>query len=164
MRLAVCLCTFLGVVQALFVAVPASAQIKPLPKPAGAAVRTTHTGIAPLVKPVVHQARKPVHAASQVRTTRPSRHTVARRPVRVLARSRGGRREPLRISGGRRLATVHALPAIPSPTPLGFVGIGDVLPASATPWPGWMLALLALLSAGEALVLVRLVQIRRASY
>jgi len=65
--------------------------------------------------------------------------------------------------GGRdQSAAAAALPPPPDPTPLAVVAVGDVVPSGGSSTPLWKIALLALLAAGEAFLIVRLVRDRPA--
>jgi hypothetical protein len=165
MRATFCLCALLGALASVLPAGPAQARIRPLPKPAGAAVQGARASIAPVRRTVAQPAGRPPRTPPPARSARPLHHTRAlraRRYAPIVARSRGGRREPLASSGGGHLTALRVAPAaIPEPTPLGLVGVGDVLPASGAMWPDWTLSLVGVLVAGEAMLLVRLVRARR---
>jgi hypothetical protein len=150
-------------------ALPASvaqAKITPLPKPAGIAAKPgAERGtalIAPVSRPAHTIAPARRHVASARRHVASARRTAIRTTARaprrrfVPASSHGGRERAWRVlsAGGRE---TPAPPDI-APTPLAFVGAGDVLAATSVPWPAWKIVLLALLAAAEALVLVRLVR------
>jgi hypothetical protein len=155
----------------------AQAKIKPIPRPSkvagGTAAASSGALVAPIRKPVLH-ARKPVvPARKSVRTVRkphaPARTSTrsrlrpatvhrGRSRARVVARSRGGRQVPPAVShGGRR--HLPPPPVVPKPTPLGFVAIGEALPASDD-WPAWVFSLLGVLAASELFLLVHLVRAR----
>ena len=71
---------------------------------------------------------------------------------------------PLETYGGRGYRLPAAVPvpvARPEPAPPIPVGIGQMLPATGTTWPSWVLALAAALVAGEATLLIRLARRRR---
>jgi hypothetical protein len=156
-RLCVLLC-------ALLAALPASvarAKIAPLPKPPGlaakpGAVRGTAL-IAPVSRPAAHRTIVPARR-HVVSTRRTAVRRTARAPRRgfVPASSHGGRERAWRVlsSGGRE---TPAPPDI-APTPLAFVGAGEVLAATSVPWPVWKIVLLTLLAVAEALLVARLVR------
>ena len=84
--------------------------------------------------------------------------------LHVLARDHGGRDVPLLTYGGRgyRLPAAAPVPlAAPKPAPPIPLGIGQVLPATGTTWPEWVLAPAGALVAGEATLLLRLARRRR---
>jgi len=65
------------------------------------------------------------------------------------------------IQGGHDQSGVAiALPPPPDPTPLAIVAAGEAVPSQGSSTPAWKLALLALLAAGEAFLIVRLVRHR----
>ena len=66
------------------------------------------------------------------------------------------------VSEGGRDQSGIAVPAPPppEPTPLGLVAASDRVTSPATSTPAWKIALLALLAAGEAFLVVRLVRNR----
>jgi hypothetical protein len=157
------LCALLCALLALLPASAAHAKITPLPKPAGLAAKPgTGDGtslIAPVSRPATRTV-KPVRPQVATRP-RPTVHSTAPAPRRgfMPATSRGGRDTSWRLlsSGGR------AMPAVAGrmPTPLGFVGAGEALPAHRYPWPAWTVALLTLLAVAEGFVLARIVRNRR---
>lgn len=66
--------------------------------------------------------------------------------------------------GGRDQSGVEVLlPPPPDPTPLALVAATDVVPSQGSGTPAWKIALLALLAAGEAFLIVRLVRHRPAT-
>jgi hypothetical protein len=64
--------------------------------------------------------------------------------------------------GGRDQSGVVAVVPPPDPTPLAVVAVGDVIPSEGSSTPIWKIAVLALLAAGEAFLIVRLVRHRAA--
>jgi hypothetical protein len=63
--------------------------------------------------------------------------------------------------GGRdQSGSETPLPPPPDPTPLALVTAGEVVPSSGSETPVWKIALLAVLAAGEAFLIVRLVRHR----
>ena len=120
--------------------------------------------IAPVRRTVAQPAGRPPRTppAQKARPLHHTRALRARRYAPIVERSRGGRRKPLASWGGRHLTALRtASAAIPEPTPLGFVGVGEALPSAGATWPDWMLTLVGVLVAGEAMLLVRLVRMRR---
>jgi hypothetical protein len=143
----------------------AAAEPKPIAKP---------DTIAP-VKPV-----KPVHTstppASSASSSRPSSNTpppaaTTRGSASTVSSSTGSRvRTNLPVKetvvvvdapGGRDQSGIAVpAPPPPEPTPLGLVAAGDRVTSPSAGTPAWKLALLALLAAGEAFLVVRLVRHR----
>jgi hypothetical protein len=186
MRATLCLIALVAAAPAFLAASSAQAHIKPLPRPT-APVAATHVAIAPVARPATHTVR-PVGRTTPLRARRarphrharaaPRRHHTARRRhhtarprrhrvhLHVLARNHGGRDVPLLTYGGRgyRLPAAAPVPvplAAPEPAPPIPLGIGQVLPASGTTWPAWVLAPAGALVAGEATLLLRLARRRR---
>jgi hypothetical protein len=68
----------------------------------------------------------------------------------------------INTEGGRDQSGIAVpAPPPPEPTPLGLVAAGERVSSPATSTPAWKLALLALLAAGEAFLVVRLVRNRQ---
>lgn len=161
------LCALLCASLAFLPASLAQAKIAPLPKPPGIAAKPAlgHSGslIAPVSRPAAHATigRARPRLASPPRTTRRTPARTASRHGLVPAASHGGRERSWRVlsSGGRDSSAL--LPAAVTPTPLGFAGAEDSLPASVYAWPAWKIVLLALLAVAEAFVLLRLTRDRQ---
>jgi hypothetical protein len=67
----------------------------------------------------------------------------------------------INAQGGRDQSGIAVpAPPTPEPTPLGLVTADDRVTSPATSTPAWKIALLALLAAGEAFLVVRLVRNR----
>lgn len=153
------LCALLCALLALLPTSLVQAKITPLPKPAGlaatpAAVQGTSL-IAPVSRPATHATVTPVRRQIASRP-RPALHGSTRAPRRgfVPATSLGGRERAWRVlsSGGREAPAAAGL----APTPLGYVGAGEALPAYGYAWPAWKVVLLTLLAVAEGFVVVRL--------
>ena len=189
MRALFCLFALFLVLPAVF-ATSAVAEIKPIPRPAAKAKAKPATSAAgssvtPLARPLVRaskpavRAKKPAARAkarvarvvaraprasarvSSTRRLRAATTTRAKRPARVLVRSRGGRSAPPSLShGGHIPPPLPIAPVAPDPTPLGLVAIGEVLPSEGDAWPAWMLSLLGVLALSEAFLLLHIVRER----
>ena len=143
------------------------ASVAPLPKPV---VRTRK----PAVR--VEEAGRPREARSPARP--PARRAPRRAPPRRAARGRrrpAGRAGPLACSrAAAGVGTCHprsataavappplpVAPAVPDPTPLGLVALGEALPSEGDEWPAWVFSLLGVLAASEVFLLVHLARAR----
>jgi hypothetical protein len=146
----------------LLLALPAvaGADIKPIPKPPSPPVAPA-TPPAPPPPPAtpVNKPETPVTPPAPPATppappaTPPSPPAAPPTPPTIVVEE---------VAGGhdQSNAEVAGAPPPPEPTPLALVAASEPMPSQGSGTPAWKLALLALLAAGEAFLVVRLVRHR----
>jgi hypothetical protein len=147
----------------LLLALPAlaGADIKPIPKPPPAPPSAPVTPPAPPPPPAtpVNRPEPPVTPPSPPATppsppaTPPAPPATPPAPPAIVVEA---------VPGGhdQSNAEVIGAPPPPDPTPLALVSSSEPMPSQGSGTPVWKLALLALLAAGEAFLVVRLVRHR----
>ena len=146
----------------LLLALPAvaAAEIKPIPKPDPVVTPATPPPAPPppaavnrpdTTPPVSPPASPPPPPVTPPVDTTPPESETPVEPVIVVSALEGGRDQ----SG---VAVPVAPP--PDPTPLALVAATETVPSQGSSTPAWKIALLALLAAGEAFLIVRLVRHR----
>jgi hypothetical protein len=142
----------------LLLALPAvaAADIKPIPKPADPVTAAT-----PPPPPPATPVNKPPVNVTPPPATPPAPPATPPSPPAAPPTGNTAAIVVEDVLGGHDQSGVAAPVAPPpDPTPLALVAASEALPSHGSGTPAWKLALLALLAAGEAFLVVRLVRHR----
>jgi hypothetical protein len=158
MRLRARLLVLLATVLVFALPAVAGAAIKPIPKP--------ETPVAPATPPPPPPPAAPVNRPEITPPPPPPATPPAPQPAPPVDNTPPADTTPVEIvvvgaEGGRDQAGVPVPVAPPpDPTPLALVAATETVPSQDRATPAWKIALLALLAAGEAFLIVRLVRHR----